>query len=171
MEEAIINRVANSGLITFDLEDLYQKGERAFYDLKDNLFMEMILKEKDFRAFLKENDWSFYNEKHVAIGCSVDAIVPTWAYMLLGLKLEEYAKTVHFGDLDSLEIHLFQKELVKIDFSQYEGARVVIKGCSKVAVPTESYVDVANRLKPFAKSLMFGEPCSTVPLYKKPREM
>jgi hypothetical protein len=169
MEEAIVNRVANSGLITFDLEDLHQKGERVFYDLKENLFMEMILKEKDFRAFLKDNDWSIYQDKHVAIGCSVDAIIPTWAYMLLGLKLEEVASTVHFGNLKSLEIHLFNNVLSGIDFAQYSDARVVIKGCSKVEVPTEVYVSTANKLKQYAKSLMFGEPCSTVPLYKKPR--
>ncbi|SOE20850.1 Protein of unknown function [Spirosomataceae bacterium TFI 002] len=171
MEETIVNRVTNSGLITFDLEDLYQKGDRVFYDLKDNLFMEMILKEKDFRAFLKDNDWSAYKDKHVAIGCSVDAIIPTWAYMLLALKLEEFATTVNFGDLKALEIKLFQNQLSKIDYSQYQDARIVIKGCSKVDVPTEIYVEASNLLKPLAKSLMFGEPCSTVPLYKKPREI
>lgn len=169
MEETIVNKVAASGLITFNLEDYYTPGERVFYDLKDNLYMELILKEKDFRTFLKENDWSLYQNKHVAIGCTADAIVPTWAYMLLSLKLTEVAASVHFGTLQDLEIKLFQEKLKDIDFEEYKDARVVVKGCSKVDVPTSIYVEMANKLKPLVKSLMFGEPCSTVPLYKKPR--
>jgi hypothetical protein len=169
MEETIVNKVAASGLITFNLEDYYTPGERVFYDLKDNLYMELILKEKDFRTFLKENDWSLYQNKHVAIGCTADAIVPTWAYMLLSLKLTEVAASVHFGNLQDLEIKLFQEKLRDIDFEEYKDARVVVKGCSKVDVPTSIYVEMANQLKPLVKSLMFGEPCSTVPLYKKPR--
>lgn len=168
MEGEIINRVASSGLVTLDLEEFHTKGERVLYDLKDNLFQEMILREKNFRAFLKEHDWSQYAGKHVAITCSVDAIVPTWAYMLLATKLEA-AETVVFGDLKALENQLFMSKVSSIDFTQYKDARVVVKGCSKVEVPTSIYVYVSTRLKPYVKSMMFGEPCSTVPLYKKPR--
>ncbi len=168
METEIINRVANSGLVSLDLEDYYQTGERVFFDLKDCLFMEQILKEKDFRTFLKTNDWDKYTGKNVAIGCSVDAIVPTWAYMLISLHLEPHAKNIIFGDLEALEIHLFQKALASLNLEAYRDARVVVKGCSKVQVPTAIYVEISHKLKPLVKSLMFGEPCSTVPLYKRP---
>ncbi|KPM47161.1 DUF2480 family protein [Jiulongibacter sediminis] len=169
MAEEIINRVASSGLISLDLEDYYHPGERVVYDLKDNLFMEAILREKDFREFLKEHDWSTYQGKNVAITCSVDAIIPTWAYMLLTLKLEPFANCVVFGSLEDLETKLYENALNGIDFDQYSDARVVVKGCSKVEVPTAIYVEISRRLQPVVKSLMFGEPCSTVPLYKKPR--
>ncbi len=167
MSDTIINKVANSGLISFDLEDYYPQNERVIYDLKDNLFQEMILKEKDFRNFLKEHDWEQYRDKNIAVICSVDAIVPTWAYMLLAVKFEGVAETVVFGDLEALEIHLFKQIINKIDFSAFQDAKVVVKGCSKFEIPTAVYVELANRLKPYVKSLMFGEPCSTVPLYKK----
>lgn len=169
MSEEIVNRVAASGLISLDLEDYYVPGERVFYDLKDNLFMEMILKEKEFRAFLKDHDWSQYNGKHVAIGCTADAIVPTWAYMLLSLKLSPVAKTVVFGNLNELEIAIFTKSLETLNIETFKDQRVVVKGCSKVEVPTAIYVEITNRLRPVVKSLMFGEPCSTVPLYKRPK--
>ena len=169
MAEEIINRVASSGLISLDLEDYYHPGERVVYDLKDNLFMEAILREKDFREFLKEHDWSTYQGKNVAITCSVDAIIPTWAYMLLTLKLEPFANCVVFGSLSDLETKLYENALNSIDFEEYRDARVVVKGCSKVEVPTAVYVEISRGLQPVVKSLMFGEPCSTVPLYKKPR--
>lgn len=168
MEGEIINRVANSGLQTLDLEEYYTPGDRVVYDLKNNLFQEMILREKDFRAFLKEHDWSQYKQKHIAITCTVDAIVPTWAYMLLATKLTE-ATTIVFGDLAQLEEKLFMEKVREIDFATFQDARVVVKGCSKVEVPTSIYVYVTTRLQPYVKSMMFGEPCSTVPLYKKPR--
>ncbi len=167
MQEEIVNRVASSGLISLDLEDYYHPGERVIYDLKDNLFMELILKEKDFRDFLKTNDWSVYAGKNVAIICSADAIVPTWAYMLLALQLESFANCVVFGNLKDLEKKLFQNALNQINLEQFRDARVVIKGCSKVEVPTEIYVEISRKLKPIVKSLMYGEPCSTVPLYKR----
>jgi hypothetical protein len=163
----IINRVASSSLITFDLEDYYQAGDRLLLDIKDQLFQELILKEKDFRDFIKSNDWSQYQNKFVAITCSADAIVPTWAYMLLSIALEPFAKQIVFGSLEELEIQLFQLALNKIDWSLYKDAKVVIKGCSKVNVPIAIYVEATNKLKPMAASLMFGEACSTVPLYKK----
>ena len=167
MEEEIVNKVAASGLITFNLEDIYPAGERVVYDLKDNLFMGLILKEKEFRQFLKENDWSIYKDKYVAIICSEDAIIPQWAFMLLTLHLQPHARLVHIGDVESLEERIFLNELQKVDFSSFENTRVVIKGCSKVTVPSAVYSEVTQRLFPYVKSLMFGEPCSTVPLFKR----
>lgn len=167
--EEIVNRVATSGLISFDLEELYHPGERVLYDIKDNLFMGMILKEKDFRDFLKTHDWTQYSGKNIAIYCSEDAIVPTWAYMLLAIQLEPYANTVVFGDLTALEDKLFSDAISKINPGDFSGKKVVVKGCSKVPVPISAYVTITNLLKPVAQSLMFGEPCSTVPLYKKPK--
>ncbi|MFB0945346.1 MAG: hypothetical protein ACI9V1_002898 [Spirosomataceae bacterium] len=169
MEEAIVNRVVTSGLITFDLAEYYHRGERIIYDLKDNLFMGMILKEKDFRDFLKGHDWTQYEGKNVAITCSEDAIIPIWAYMLLTLKLEPYANCVIFGSLDDLEKKLFDEVLEKVDFSDFLDKRVVVKGCGELPIPTNTYVEVTRKLQPYVKSMMFGEPCSTVPLYKKPR--
>ena len=165
----IVNRVANSGLVTLDLESYYHPGERVVYDLKDNLFMEAILREKDFREFLKSHDWSQYTGKNVAVICSADAIVPTWAYMLLAVHLEPYANMVVFGDLQTLEDKLFYDALSRINPEDYQGARVVVKGCSNYPVPVSAYVEVSRLLRPVVQSLLFGEPCSTVPLYKKPK--
>lgn len=170
VENEIVNRVANSGLVTLDLEDLYASGERVVYDLKDNLYQGLILKEKDFREFLKQHDWSSYSGKHVALICSEDAIVPTWAYMLLAIQLQPYAASVVFGGLEQLEQHLFQQAIQKLDLEAYRNAKVVIKGCSKVPVPTYAYVEITRLLTPIAQSLLFGEPCSTVPLMKKKKE-
>lgn len=167
--EEIVNRVAASGLISLDLEEYYHLGERVVYDLKDNLFQGMILREKDFREFLKDHDWSSYQGKNVAIICSEDAIVPTWAYMLLAIKLEPYANSFVFGDLSALENKLFYDAIRAIDIEQFRDSRVVVKGCSKHPVPTAAYVELTRLLKPVVKTLMFGEPCSTVPLYKKPK--
>ena len=170
MEDQIINKVAKSGLISLDLEDYYHSGERVLYDLKDNLFMGLILKEKDFREFLKIHDWSQYLGKNVAIICTEDAVIPTWAYMLLTIQLEPFANAIVFGNLQDLETKLYNDALAEINFAEYTGAKVVVKGCSKVAVPTTAYIEITRRLKPYAQSIMFGEPCSTVPLYKKPKE-
>ncbi|GAB3176348.1 DUF2480 family protein [Telluribacter humicola] len=167
--EEIVNRVANSGLISLDLEEYYHPGERVVYDLKDNLFQGLILREKDFREFLKNHDWSQYQGKNVAVTCTEDAIVPTWAYMLLALHLEPYANTVVYGDLQALEDKLFYDAIARIDIEAYRDKRVVIKGCSKHPVPISAYVEISRLLRPVAQSLMFGEPCSTVPLYKKPK--
>jgi hypothetical protein len=154
MEETIINRVTNSGLVSFDLEDFYHTGERIVYDLKDNLFMGLILKEKDFREFLKNHDWTQYSGKNIAITCSEDAIVPTWAYMLVAIHLEPHANMMVFGNLDDLERKLYEEAISKIDFDEYTGKRVVIKGCSKVAVPTAAYVD---RTKPHVwRAMQYG---------------
>jgi hypothetical protein len=167
--EEIVNRVATSGIISLDLEELYHPGERVIYDLKDNLWQGMILKEKDFRDFLKSHDWSMYEGKNVAVTCSEDAIVPTWAYMLLSVQLQPYAHQIVFGDLEALESRLFAEAISKINPDEYQGKRVVVKGCSKYPVPISAYMDITSLLKPVVQSLMFGEPCSTVPLYKKPK--
>ena len=166
-EREIINKVALSPIVTIDLEKLYQPGERILYDIKDNLYEGIILREKDFRQFLKLNDWSKYKDKHVAIYCSVDAIIPTWAYMLLSVILEPYARTIVFGDLEDLEAEFFRRAIQKIDPSVYIDKKVVIKGCSKVNVPVSAYVELTKHLKPYVFSIMYGEPCSTVPVYKK----
>lgn len=166
-EEPIINKVTNSGLVTLDLEDYYHHGERVVYDIKENLFHGLILREKDFRVFLKEHDWTQYQNKNVAIICSADAIVPTWAYMLLATHLEPYAHLCIFGDLQDLENALYVEALSKIDVQAFGDVRVVIKGCSKVPVPAYAYVEIVRKLKPFVRSIMYGEPCSTVPIYKK----
>jgi len=165
----IINKVSNSGLITIDLEDFYAKGERVLFDIKDNLWQGLALKEQEFRDFLKERDWSQYKDKNVAITCSVDAIVPTWAYMLLSSKLTPYAHKIVFGDLTQLENSLYEEILNQIDYEQYRDKKIVIKGCGKLFVPTNAFVLLTNKLQGIASSIMFGEPCSTVPIYKKPK--
>lgn len=169
METEIVNRVAGSGLVSLDLETYYHPGERIVYDLKDNLYMGLMLREKDFRAFLKEHDWSQYAGKNVAITCTEDAIVPTWAYMLLTLQLRPYAHTVVFGALADLDEKLYFDAIAAINPEDYRDARVVVKGCSKVPVPTAAYVELTRVLQPVVQSLLFGEPCSTVPLYKRPK--
>ena len=166
-QDQIVNKVANSSLITFNLEEYYVQGDRILLDIKDQLYQGLILKEKDFRDFIKTHDWSQYQNKFIAITCSEDAIVPTWAYMLLTIALQPFAKKIVFGSLQELETLLYREQLEKIDWSKFNNAKVVVKGCSKVDVPIAVYVEATNRLKPFAASLMFGEPCSTVPLFKK----
>ncbi|MBC8109583.1 MAG: DUF2480 family protein [Verrucomicrobia bacterium] len=165
--EEIVNRVAQSSLVSIDLEDYYHSGERVVYDLKDNLFQGLILREKDFREFLKQYDFSQFEGKNVALICSVDAIVPTWAYMLLAVQIEPFANMLVFGDLQALEDALFRQALSKIDVSAFEGAKIVVKGCSKYPVPVSAYIEITRLLRPKVQSLMFGEPCSTVPLYTK----
>jgi hypothetical protein len=169
VENQIINRVAQSPLVVFDLEKLFVPGDRVLIDIKDQLFQEMILREKDFRDYIKAQDWSQYKNKFVAITCSADAIVPTWAFMLLSIVLQPHARKIVFGSIDDLENQIFQESLDAVDWSAYNNAKVVIKGCSKINVPVSVYVEVSNRLRPITSSLMFGEPCSTVPLYKRPK--
>lgn len=164
--EEIINKVAGSGIVSIDLEEFYVPGERVLFDIKPHLFQQLILKEKDFREFVKTNDWSVYEGKVVGIICSADAIVPTWAYMLITLALEPFASKVFFGNLMDIENLLFAEKISAINPSVYKDARVVIKGCGEKPIPTNAYVQLSQLLKPFAKSIMYGEPCSTVPLYK-----
>ena len=166
MSDEIINKVENSGLVTINLEEFYPAGERVLLDIKPLLFQELILKEKDFREFIKNEDWTKYKNKFVAVTCTNDAIVPTWAFMLLSLALEPQAKKIVFGSIEHLEIILFEEALNKMDCSKYKDARIVIKGCGNKPVPINAFVKLATILKPFAKSIMYGEPCSTVPLYK-----
>ena len=167
MQQEIINRVSNSKLVVFDLEELHTPGERVLFDIKSLLFQELILREKEYREFIKDHDWSKYSNKLVAITCTADAIVPTWAYMLLASALQPVAKLVIFGNLKDLEITLFRRALDKVDWQCYKDAKVVIKGCSKVEVPISAYVDATNELRSVASSIMFGEPCSTVPVFKR----
>jgi len=167
IQENFINKVAQSGLVTLDPAAFYPQGERVVYDIKDNLFMELILKEKDFREFVKTHDWAQYQDKYVAVTCSADAIVPAWAYMLLANRLAPYAKEVVFGDAEILETVLFVKSIAGLDVEQYRDQRIVIKGCGDIPVPVSAYVELTKKLTPVVKSLMFGEPCSTVPIYKK----
>jgi hypothetical protein len=167
MAEEIINRVNQSGLTQIDLEDLRIPGERIFIDIKDQLFQGIALREKDFREFIASHDWSTYAGKHVAVGCSEDAIIPTWAYMLLGVQLTPFVKTLVFGDFADLEKFLFDQALAKVNPADFQDAKIVIKGCSKESVPTDAYLKITQLLQPVAKSLFYGEPCSTVPLYKR----
>jgi hypothetical protein len=166
----IVNKVAQSGIITIDLESFYLQGERVLFDIKDLLFQGLILREKDFREFVKNEDWNKYKNKYVAITCSADAIVPTWAYMLLATHLEPVAKKVIFGNLETLETILYSEVLNQLNLDEYKDARIVIKGCGNLPVPKAAFVQLTGLLRPIAKSIMYGEPCSTVPLYKKPKE-
>ncbi|RSK23826.1 DUF2480 family protein [Hymenobacter metallilatus] len=168
--EDFVNRVANSGLVTFNLEDFIHPGERVVYDIKDNLFHGLMLREKDFREFIKTHDWTQYDGQNVAIICSTDAIVPTWAYMLLASKLQNHAHRYVFGNLEALEQELFQEAISTLEVEQYRDAKVVVKGCGEKPVPTYAYVAIMQKLLPVAASIMYGEPCSTVPLYKRPKE-
>lgn len=165
----LINRVAASGLITLNLEDFFPTGEIAVFDLKDYLFMELILKEKDFRKALKELDWTQYENKHLLITCSTDAIIPIWAYMLITVYATPIAASVFQGTAEDFYKKAFTDTLAQIDINQYENKLLVIKGCSDKPVPISAYVDLTRLLQPVAKSIMFGEPCSTVPIYKKPQ--
>lgn len=167
IQENFVNKVALSGLVTLDPAMFYPVGDRVVYDIKDNLYMGLILREKDFREFVKTHDWSQYHDKYVAVTCSEDAIVPAWAYMLLANKMAPFAREVVFGDAAVLETVLFEKSIGTLDVEQYSGQRVVIKGCGDVPVPVSAYVSLTKKLTPVVKSLMFGEPCSTVPIYKK----
>lgn len=166
-QNEIVNRVASSSLITFDLEEHYQTGERVVIDLKEQLFQGLILREKDLRDFVKSHNWLQYENKFVAITCSADAIIPTWAFMLVAMAVNPHAKQVVLGTLKQLEEKIFSEKLREINWSEYVNAKVVIKGCSKISVPESAYVEVVNRLRPLASSIMFGEACSTVPLYKR----
>ncbi len=167
--EEIRNRVEDSGIVSLDLEALYPKGERVVYDLKDNLFQGLILREKEFRVFCKEHNWKQYQGKFVAVTCSEEAIIPTWAYMLFVSYASGHAKRVVVGDAADLEQALFQEVVAGLNPADYDGVRLVVKGCSELPVPASAYGELVSRLQPVVKSLMFGEPCSTVPVYKAPK--
>lgn len=170
MDKPLVNRVANSGLITLKLEAFFPSQEVVNFDLKDYLFMELILREKDFREALKAHDWSQYQDKVLLVHCSADAIIPIWAYMLVAVSAAPYAHDVFQGTQDDYYRSYFLRQLDKLDMEQYQDKRMVIKGCSDRPVPPAAYLEVTRRLQSVAKSIMFGEPCSTVPVYKKPRK-
>lgn len=167
MADMLINKVAESGLISLDLEEYYPRGTVKVFDLKEYLFMGLILKEKDFRAALQTTDWDQYKETNVAITCSADAIIPMWAYMLVASYLQPVAANIVFGDEKKLISTLLLKNLDTVKGEEYTDKRVVIKGCGERDIPETAYVEITNKLRPFVKSIMYGEPCSTVPIYKK----
>ncbi|KAB2858758.1 MAG: DUF2480 family protein [Flavobacteriales bacterium] len=167
MENDIVNRVEKSGLIQVSLDDFYPQGERVIFDIKDLLHEGFVLIEKDLRAFVKQNDWSLFKDKYIAITCSTDAIVPLWAYMLIATNLKPFARKVVLGNKIDLEKAIFADILNNHDFSIYKDAAVIVKGCGKYPIPESVVLDFAFRLQDVAKSIMFGEACSAVPLYKR----
>jgi len=167
MSEAIVNKVANSGLITIDLENYLPSGEFVIFDLKEYLFMGLILKEKDFREALKNMDWSIYHNKYVAIICSADAIIPAWAYMLVVSYLNGVAKDSYVGTSDAFQKHLFLKQIAAIDVNEFADQRIVVKGCGDSNIESYAYAEITKLLVPVVKSIMYGEPCSTVPVFKR----
>lgn len=167
MTEVFVNKVAASGILTLDLEKYLPAGEVVPFDLKEYLFMGLILKEKDFREALKVADWQQYHEKNVAITCSVDAIIPVWAYMLAATYLQPVAKDIYTGTTAEMQKHLFLERLSAIDVNAFADQRVVIKGCGDIAIEAFAYAAITKLLRPVVKSIMYGEPCSTVPVYKK----
>lgn len=169
MSEEIINRVANSKLITIDLEDYYPKGERILFDIKDWLLEGLVLREKDFRQQAIEHNWQQYKNCYVALTCSTEAIIPAWAYMLLSTYLEPYATKTVIGDLTVLETSIFQQIIAELDVTQFKDKPIIIKGCSNKPIPDNAYIQLTTKLKPIVKSIMYGEACSSVPLYKKPK--
>lgn len=167
MEDEIINRVAQSKLVTFDLEDYYPKGERKVLDIKDWLYEGIILREKEFRGHVENHEWSTYQDAYVALHCSTDAIVPGWAFMLVSSQLAPFAKKVVVGSLKNLETALYQTILENLDVSDFTDKPVIIKGCSRKPVPPNAYIMAMTKIQQVAKSVMYGEACSSVPLYKR----
>jgi hypothetical protein len=167
MSKEIINRVANSKIITIDLEDYYPNGQRHLLDMKNWLYKGLVLREKEFRSFVDNFEWDKFKGGYVAVFCSSGAIIPTWAYLLIAAKLKDNCVMNIVGDLDYLEKHIFSEIIKSIDFSNFNDKLIVIKGCTKKNIPIDAYSQLINRLKPIAKRIMFGEACSTVPLYKK----
>ncbi|MCR9288643.1 MAG: DUF2480 family protein [Bacteroidetes bacterium] len=169
VEKPLVNKVANSSLITLNLEDFFPAEEVVIFDIKDYLFMELILKEKDFRTALKEHEWEKYKGKNLVIYCSTDAIIPIWAYMLVTVYATPFANSIFQGTTEEFYKSAFQNALVTLNDADYEGKRIVIKGCSNKPVPPSAYVELTRKLQPYAQSIMYGEPCSTVPIFKRPR--
>ncbi len=167
MSDEIVNRVAKSKLITVDLEDYYPKGERILFDLKDWLFEGLVLREKDFREQIKNHDWSQYQDKFIALTCTSDAIIPAWAYMLVATHLQPFSSKTVIGNLDLLETLIYQEIINNLDIQGFEDRPLIIKGCSEKPVPENAYIMLIDKLKPIAKSIMYGEACSSVPLFKR----
>ena len=168
MSEQFVNKVAQSGIITVNLEDYYPKEEIMLFDIKDYLFMELILKEKDFRESLKNLDLTVYENKIVALTCSNDAIIPMWAYMLVTSLLEPVAKEIIFGNAEYAAQAILLRNLAAMDKAIFNDQRIVIKGCGELPIKEAAYIEITKQLRPHAKSIMYGEPCSTVPVFKKP---
>ena len=170
MEESIVNKVAKSPLVTVDLEKLKTEGTRAFIDMAQWLEGGFILREKPFRAVLQEHHWIQYKDQHIALGCSSDAILPAWASLLVATYLGPFAKTIVMGSLEDLEKQLFLKAISKLDLAVFKGKPLMIKGCSDASIPEAAYIALIQHLQPIAKSLFYGEACSSVPLWKaKPK--
>lgn len=169
-EQPIVNRVAKSKIQTFDLEKIYPDGERVALDISQWLYKGFVVKEKEFRESLKKHNWNQYQDQFIAIYCSNDAIVPEWAYMLITTYLNDYAQKIVYGSLHELEIQLFNDVIRQIDPEEYRDKPVIIKGCSEKSIPQNAYIQLVQKLQPVVKSMMFGEACSSVPLYKKPRK-
>ncbi len=167
MTNEIVNRVANSKLQTIDLEDFYPEGERIVLDIKDWLYKGLVLREKEFRNYVKEHDWKQYKDSYVALTCSADAVIPGWAYMLLSTQLSPFVTKVFIGDLEALETSIYQEIIDTLDLETFKDKPVIIKGCSNKPVPKNAYLSLTSRLMPVAKSIMYGEACSSVPLYKR----
>jgi len=166
--DEIVNKVAASGLVTINLEEHFPQGDRVSIDLAEQLWQGLALREKDFRAWIQSHDWSQYQGKHVAVFCSVDAIVPAWAYMLVASALSDHAATVVHGSRVDLEQVLFRNMIDSLDMNEYLDKRCIVKGCSHLPVPQSAYAHLVVKLRPVARSIMFGEPCSTVPVFKRP---
>ena len=167
MEGEIVNRVANSKLVTFDLEALYPAGDRILLDIKDWLYEGLILREKEFRDFVSNHHWEQYQDAYVAVTCSTDAIVPGWAYMLVASHLNPFAKRVVKGNLEVLETSIYQAIIDKLDVAEFTEKPVIIKGCSNKPVPENAYLMAVAKIQTVAKGVMYGEACSSVPIYKK----
>lgn len=167
MNNEITNKVTESGIVTIDLVEFYPKEKIKIFDLKEFLFMELILKEKDYRVALQNLNWEVYKNTNVFITCTTDAIIPVWAFMLASVYLQPIANNIVFGDEKKLIETILVKNINRIDINNYTDKRVVIKGCGEIDIPESVYVEITNLLRPVAKSIMYGEPCSTVPIYKK----
>ena|SRR5688500_6921213 len=167
MSDEIVNKVAQSQLVTIDLEAYYPKEEIVLFDLKPHLFMELILKEKEFRAALQNLDWSTYQQKVVAVTCTADAIIPMWAYMLVASYLQPIAKDIIYGNEQTALQQLFLQNINAINIDEFADKRIVVKGCGDMPIGEFAYLAITKRLLPVVKSIMYGEPCSTVPIYKK----
>lgn len=167
MGEVINNKVSESALVTLNLEQFFPSEEIALFDMKDYLFMGLILKEKEFRESLKTIDLSQYTKKSVAVTCSVDAVIPIWAYMLVASYLQPIASEIAFGTKEEVTNQLLIKNIGQINLIDYTDKRVVIKGCGELPVGESAYLEATKLLRPVAKSIMYGEPCSTVPIFKK----
>lgn len=166
MENEIVNRVANSKLVTIDLEDFYPEGQRVLFDISSWLFEGLLLKEKDFREQVKNHDWSTYTNNYVALHCSTDAIIPSWAYLLITTALQPYAKKIIVGSLEVLETVIYSEVIQSLPIDEYKGKPIIIKGCSNKPIPSSAYTILINKIQPVASSILYGEACSTVPLFK-----